>query len=227
MGVVSGGIVSLAFFALLAGLVTTESDHKKARKVVCYHARTGNRSIYNYEIQDVHQKKLINWTNYSKNVMLIVNVASFWGSTNNYIPLNALHTEIRDFKVLGVPCNQFGLQEPGANGTEILNSLKYVRPGGGFEPAFELTEKIEVNGPNEHPMYTFLKALCPSPTKYFATKGMLFYDDLRSNDIRWNFEKFLIDRHGIPVIRFSEMYPIEDIISDIKQLLTAPEDPID
>lgn len=48
-------------------------------------------------------------------------------------------------------------QEPGDNGTEILNSLKYVRPGGGFEPNFELTEKIDVNGPDEHLLFTFLK----------------------------------------------------------------------
>jgi len=48
-------------------------------------------------------------------------------------------------------------EEPGANGTEILNCLKYVRPGDGFEPNFELTVKIDVNGPNEHPLYSFLK----------------------------------------------------------------------
>jgi len=48
-------------------------------------------------------------------------------------------------------------EEPGANGTEILNCLKYVRPGHGFEPNFELTAKIDVNGPNEHPLYSFLK----------------------------------------------------------------------
>ena len=48
-------------------------------------------------------------------------------------------------------------EEPGANGTEILNSLKYVRPGNGFEPNFELTVKSEVNGPNEHPLFSFLK----------------------------------------------------------------------
>jgi len=51
----------------------------------------------------------------------------------------------------------FVQQEPGANGTEILNSLKYVRPGHGFEPNFELTLKVDVNGPIEHPLYTFLK----------------------------------------------------------------------
>jgi glutathione peroxidase len=115
------------------------------------------------------------------------------------------------------------LQEPGKNGTEILNSLKYVRPGGGFEPNFELAEKVEVNGENEHPLYTFLKAYCPSPIQYFASKERLYYENLKSNDIRWNFEKFLIDRNGIPVMRFSEMYPVEDLIPDLKQLLTIPE----
>jgi len=50
-------------------------------------------------------------------------------------------------------------QEPGDNGTEILNSLKYVRPGNGFEPNFELTTKIDVNGPDEHPLYSFLKVV--------------------------------------------------------------------
>jgi len=50
-------------------------------------------------------------------------------------------------------------QEPGANGTEILNTLKYVRPGEGFEPAFPLTKKTDVNGKNEHPLYTYLKVI--------------------------------------------------------------------
>lgn len=81
-----------------------------------------------------------------------------------------------------------------------------------------------MNGLNEHPLYTFLKSFCPSPIQYFAVKGRLFYDNLKGSDIRWNFEKFLVDRNGIPVMRFSEMYPVDDIVPDIKQLLMAPED---
>jgi len=50
-------------------------------------------------------------------------------------------------------------QEPGANGTEILHCLKYVRPGGGFKPNFELTAKVDVNGLKEHPLYSFLKVI--------------------------------------------------------------------
>jgi glutathione peroxidase len=133
---------------------------------------------------------------------------------------------MKDFKVLGVPCNQFGLQEPGENGTEIMNSLKYVRPGGGFEPNFQLTEKIDVNGPDEHPLYTYLKSFCPSPTQCFAVKDRLFYTDQKSSDIRWNFEKFLIDRRGIPVMRFSELYEMENLEVDIQNLLMAPDDEI-
>lgn len=224
MGPSSSGVLRLA--ALLAAflVVAAESDHKGPRKTFCYHSRTGNRTIYDYEIKDVHQQNPINWKQYKNQVVLVINVASFWGSTHQYFALNALQSSIRDFKILGVPCNQFGLQEPGDNGTEIMNGLKYVRPGGGFEPDFELTEKVEVNGQNEHPLYTFLKAYCPSPTQYFAPKDRLYYENLKSSDIRWNFEKFLIDRQGIPAMRFSETYPMEDIIPDIKQLLMAPED---
>lgn len=63
------------------------------------------------------------------------------------------------FKVLAVPCNQFGLQKPGENAYEILNGLKFVRPGHGFEldPDIKLLEKVEVNGKKESKMFTFLK----------------------------------------------------------------------
>jgi glutathione peroxidase len=81
-----------------------------------------------------------------------------------------------------------------------------------------------VNGENEHPLYTYLKEYCPSPLQYFAHKDRLFYTERRSNDIRWNFEKFLIDRRGIPVMRFSEMYDMDELDSDIRSLLMAPPD---
>jgi len=138
--------------------------------------------------------------------------------------MNALQSSFKDFKVLGVPCNQFWLQEQGANGTEILNTLKYVRPGGGFEPNFELTEKVEVNGANEHPLYKYLKAFCPPPWQAFQPKDRLEYDDLKASDIRWNFEKFLIDRRGKPVTRYSSNYDPMEMQGDIQQLLMAPQD---
>lgn len=63
------------------------------------------------------------------------------------------------FSVLAFPCNQFMYQEPGANSKEILNGLKCVRPGNGFQPNFPLFQKIKVNGKNEDPIYTFLKVI--------------------------------------------------------------------
>ena len=71
--------------------------------------------------------------------------------------MNALREKLNDkFEVIGVPCNQFGLQEP-AKDNELLNCLKYVRPGHGFEPNFIMAAKVNVNGPDEHPLYSFLK----------------------------------------------------------------------
>jgi len=66
------------------------------------------------------------------------------------------------------------------------------------------------------------QAYCPPPTVYFAKKDSLAYDDLRSNDIRWNFEKFLIDRRGVPVVRYSETYLPPDIEHDIRDMLMTP-----
>lgn len=197
------------------------SDVKSARKVLCYHSRCGNNTIYDYAIRDAMSSNNIDWNEYRGNAVLVVNVASFWGSTDQYPRLNALQSTFKDFRVLGVPCNQFGLQEPGDNGTEIWNCLKYVRPGGGFEPNFQLTEKIDVNGMNEHPLFTFLKDNCPPAVRSFAPKDRVHYSELKANDIRWNFEKFLIDRRGVPVMHYSEKYDPSDIEADIRDLLMA------
>lgn len=73
------------------------------------------------------------------------------------VTLNALKEELApEFDILAVPSNIFGLMEPGTN-KEILDCFKYVRPGNNYEPNFELTQKVDVNGANEHQLYTFLK----------------------------------------------------------------------
>ena len=69
-----------------------------------------------------------------------------------------------------------------------------------------------------------LQAYCPPATMHFAKKDLLAYDDLKANDIRWNFEKFLIDRRGVPVIHYSENYLAVDIEADIRNLLMVPTD---
>jgi len=115
--------------------------------------------------------------------------------------MNALQAKYRTqgFEILGFPCNNFHYQEPGKE-SEILNGVKHVRPGNGFVPNFQLFKKLEVNGKNEHPLYTYLKKHCP-PTTFEFKPDVLMYDPIRSNDVAWNWETFLIDKRGRVVSR--------------------------
>ncbi|XP_041348717.1 epididymal secretory glutathione peroxidase-like [Gigantopelta aegis] len=106
------------------------------------------------------------------------------------------------FTIIGFPCNQFGHQEPGNNATEILNGLYYVRPGLQFTPLFQLMSKVDVNGHREHPLFSYLKESCAVPSASNYDKTESFWNPIKVNDIAWNFEKFLIDRNGYPVLRF-------------------------
>ncbi|KAB7497711.1 hypothetical protein Anas_06159 [Armadillidium nasatum] len=96
-----------------------------------------------------------------------------------------------------------GKQEPGNSYEEIVNGVKYVRPGGGFVPNLTYFEKIDVNGDNEHPIYTFLKAYCPYTDSVFEVSENLFYSPQRVSDVRWNWEKFLITKEGKPYKRYN------------------------
>jgi len=116
-----------------------------------------------------------------------------------------------------VPCNQFGHQEPAANRTELYNGLKYVRPGGGFVPAFNVTGRSDVNGKKELELYTFLKSKCPSPSHASFPKTETFWDPIKPRDIVWNFEKYLIGSNGHPLFRFM---PDVEPLWDLKPLLT-------
>jgi glutathione peroxidase len=121
------------------------------------------------------------------NVTLLVNVASFCGLTPQYEGLEGLYERFgaQGFSVIGIPCNQFGAQEPGtAEEIKTFCSTSY-----GVK--FPLTEKIDVNGDNRHELYNEL-----TPTA--DSEG-------HSGDIRWNFEKFLIGRDGEILQRFSPL----------------------
>lgn len=115
---------------------------------------------------------------YSGQVLLIVNTASACGYTPQYQGLQALYQRFKDqgFSVLGFPCNQFGSQEPGT-ADEIQDFCEKK-----FSVTFPLFAKIDVNGPNTHPLYQQLKSAKP---------GLL-----GSQDIKWNFTKFLVSRDG-------------------------------
>ncbi|KAI4903854.1 hypothetical protein NFI96_034015 [Prochilodus magdalenae] len=142
---------------------------------------------------------------------------------STYIPLqlNALHDELNHlgFTILGFPCNQFGQQEPGAN-NEILPALKYVRPGNGFVPNFQLFEKGDVNGESEQSLFTFLKNACPPVGDSFGNPtNRLFWEPLKVSDIKWNFEKFLIGRDGKPLKRWFPRVNVSEVRSDIIRLI--------
>jgi len=185
------------------------------------------RSFHQFTTEDIEKFNNVSFSDpeYTGKVLLVVNLASFWGYTPQYISLNALTEKYagKPFKILGFPCNQFLRQEPGANASEIYGVLKYIRPGDGFVPNFEMFAKSDVNGENENPIYTFLKFRCPSVRPEFQASYKLYYSPYHQDDIRWNFEKFLIDHKGQPVWRYDEALDPSEIVPDIDQLLESLE----
>lgn len=130
----------------------------------------------------------------------------------------------KGFTVLGFPCNQFGLQENCKN-EELLNAMKYVRPGNGFAPDFPMFRKIEVNGPNTHPLYQFLKSALPETPATASnwvsnqSPNMLTVTPCQPGEVQWNFEKFLCNREGKPVKRFAPKAPMEEVQTSLEALL--------
>jgi glutathione peroxidase len=172
-----------------------------SRMSVCNHT---DLSIYdfNHSLIDGTPR---NFSYYKGEVLLVANVASFWKYTRQYLDFNPLLDRYGDkgLKIIAIPCNQFHLEEPGEN-FEILNAIKYVRPGNGYVPHkhIHFYEKVDVNGDNEHPLYTWLKSICPPTQVFLGKKSMLYWETLKNTDLVWNFEKFLIDRNGKPRFRF-------------------------
>ncbi len=119
--------------------------------------------------------------------LLVVNVASKCGLTPQYASLEALHERFADrgFAVVGFPCNQFGGQEPGS-AEEIAEFCSTT-----YGVSFPMFEKIEVNGPGRHPIYTELTATADA--------------EGQAGDIQWNFEKFLVAPDGAVIARFRPM----------------------
>ncbi|KAG8449504.1 hypothetical protein GDO86_016229 [Hymenochirus boettgeri] len=128
----------------------------------------------------------------------------------------------RRLVVLGFPCNQFGYQENCKN-EEILNSLKYVRPGNGFEPSFTLFQKCDVNGKDTHPVFAYLKDKLPAPDNepapLISDPRYIVWNPVHRSDLSWNFEKFLIGPEGEPFKRYSKNFLTINIEPDIQRLL--------
>ena len=139
--------------------------------------------------------------NYAGKALLIVNVASKCGFTPQYKGLEELFRKFKDrgFEVLGFPCDQFGHQEPG-NETEIQNFCSTT-----YDVTFPMFSKIEVNGPNTHPLYQELKKAKPG---IFGTEK-----------IKWNFTKFLVDPKGNVVARYAPTGKPADLAGSIEAVL--------
>lgn len=140
---------------------------------------------------------------FKNKVLLIVNVASECGLTYQYEALQDLHNKYNQdgLEILGFPCNQFGAQEPGSNEEiQFFCTEKY-------DVSFSLFDKIDVNGDSAAPIYQFLKKDNPSESG--------------SNDIEWNFTKFLVSRDAEIIMRFGPKTEPEEIKKDIEELLNV------
>ncbi|AKS67242.1 glutathione peroxidase [Staphylococcus schleiferi] len=137
---------------------------------------------------------------YKGDVLLIVNTASECGLTPQFEGLQKLYDTYHEkgFTILGFPCNQFGKQEPGS-GEEAATNCQL-----NYGVTFPMHEKIEVNGENAHPLFNYLKS---------QQKGVF------GDKIKWNFTKFLVDREGNVVKRFSPQKTPESITKEIENVL--------
>lgn len=156
-------------------------------------------SIYQFTAQRI-DGTLQPLSEYRGQVLLIVNVATMCGLSPQYAGLEQLYRRYRDqgFAVLGFPSNQF-MQEPGSN-EAIAEFCERT-----YQVTFPLFAKVDVNGPNEHPLFAYLKRQQPG----------LF----GSTAIKWNFTKFLVDRNGKPYRRYAPTDLPSVIENDIVALL--------
>lgn len=156
-------------------------------------------NIYDFEVQKSNGENY-KLDVYKGDVMLIVNTASECGFTPQFEGLQALYDKYKeqDFIILGFPCNQFGGQEPGT-GEEATQNCKI-----NYGVSFPMHEKIDVKGEQQHPLFKFLTE---------AQNG--FFNE----KIKWNFTKFLVDKNGDVVQRFSPQKKPSQLESEIEALL--------
>jgi len=128
-------------------------------------------------------------------------------------------------QILGFPCNQFMHQENMGNG-DILNLLKYVRPGGGYVPAFPIFGKVDVNGMTADPLFKWLIGALPMPSDIswgptIMQQALMLWAPASRTDIEWNFSKFLVGRDGKPIKRWSPAVSTNDpgLVADILKAL--------
>ncbi|XP_062564663.1 uncharacterized protein LOC134227300 isoform X3 [Armigeres subalbatus] len=159
------------------------------------------QSVYDFTVKD-GQGENVSLDKYRGKVLLVVNIASKCGLTKgNYAELTELSQKYadKDFKILSFPCNQFGSQMPEQDGEQMVCHLRDAKADVG-----DVFARVNVNGDDADPLYKYLKH------KQGGSLGSF---------IKWNFTKFLVDKNGVPVARFSPTTTPLDIVKDIDKLL--------
>ena len=156
-------------------------------------------NIYDFQVKDA-KGNLVNLSEYKGKTLLIVNTATGCGFTPQYKGLQALYDkyQAKGLEILDFPCNQFGHQAPGSE--DEIHQFCEIN----YKTTFRLFSKIDVNGKNESPLYTYLK----------GQKGGFL-----SKRIKWNFTKFLVDKTGKVVERFAPTATPESIEEKIVNIL--------
>ena len=161
-----------------------------------------SKTIYDFSATAITGKD-VPLSDFKGKVLLIVNTASKCGFTPQFGGLEELHKTYagKGLAVLGFPCNQFGSQDPGANG-DIAEFCQL-----NYGVSFPMMGKIDVNGPQAHPLYKWLSAEAP---------GLL-----GSKSIKWNFTKFLVSKDGQVIRRYAPLDKPADLAKDIETALAA------
>ena len=157
-------------------------------------------TVYDFKASNIRGEE-ISLADFEGKVLLIVNTASKCGFTPQFEGLETLYKDLesKGLMVLGFPCNQFGSQDPGDNG-EIQEFCQL-----NYGVSFPMFSKIDVNGKDTHPLFTYLKK---------EARGVL-----GSESIKWNFTKFLVDREGNVVKRYASTDKPSASRGDIEKLL--------
>lgn len=181
-------------------------------------------SVYDYTVKGIEGNE-VSLADYKGKVLLIVNVASKCGLTPQYEGLEALYRKYKEqgLEILAFPCNQFLGQEPGTN-DEIVTFCSV-----NYDITFPLFDRIDVNGDEESPLYTYLKAQAPfkgypEGAEDFAAQLTLIHRKTgtgfeEGDAIKWNFGKFLVSRDGTTILRFEPMVSPADMEADIQKML--------
>jgi len=179
----------------------------------------GNLGDYSMELLDGSRN--VSLSEYSGKVVMLVNVATYWGFASQYPDFNALKALYNgDLEILAVPSNQFYNQEV-SDPVELMNAIRWVRPGNDFAIDFPMFKLSAVNGADRIPVYQFVTSRCPvAPVPNLGTTQLLLYAPLSAADIRWNFEKILFDTNGVPFRRYAPTVEPLEMVDDILSLIS-------